>query len=296
MELTFTVTEKYNKKPAKLFLRDYCDVSARTLVQLKNTELGITRNGSLLKVIDPVYTGDYVVLKFPEDENEIIPVKMPLNILYEDKHILVLNKPAFMPVHPTRDHQADTLANGVAFYMRQKNEFYSFRALNRLDRDTTGIVLLAKNVYSANKLRNCVEKNYYAVCEGEILNNGRIEAPISLKEGHTIQREVSPLGAKSITNYEVIKHGNMHTLLKFKLETGRTHQIRVHMSHLGHPLAGDDMYGGSLNYINRQALHCASCVFIHPVLGEKIKIFSEIPNEMKNILRDNYSQPLENHI
>lgn len=285
MKLKFTVTKEYNNKPAKFFLRSYCNISARTLISLKQAYMGITRNNQLLKVIDNVYEGDEVIISLKEDENEITPIKMDLEILYEDEHILVLDKPPFMPVHPTRNHQTDTLANGVANYMRQKNEFYKFRALNRLDRDTTGIVLLAKNSYAANNLKTSFSKVYYAVCQGNIKKNGRVDAPISLKEGHTIERIAGAGGVRAITNYEVKENANNHTLLKLNLETGRTHQIRVHMAYIGHPLAGDDMYGGSLKLINRQALHCGQCSFIHPIKNISITICSHLPNDIKSLLK-----------
>lgn len=283
--LTFTVTEEHHYKPAKLFLRQGCGISAHTLIKLKQTPLGITRGGRLLRVIDLVSAGDVITVCLPKDENEIIPIKMDLDIVYEDDHVLVVNKPFLMPVHPTGDHLTDTLANGVAHYMRQKGEFYSFRALNRLDRDTTGLVLLAKHSYAAFALCKGVEKTYYAVCEGVVEQSGRIEAPISLMEGHTIQRQAGQGGVFAATNYTVQSSANGHTLLAVELETGRTHQIRVHMSHIGHPLAGDDMYGGSLTYISRQALHCGACSFIHPVSKKRIHLTVDIPWDMKNVMQ-----------
>lgn len=283
--LTFTVTDEYDNSVAKNFLRKKCNISARTLTRLKQTPMGITRNGILLKVIDNVYKGDVLKIKLPQDKNDIIPVKVPIDIIFEDEHIIVLNKPPHMPVHPTHDHLTDTLANGVAYYMKETGKQHAFRAINRLDRDTTGLVLVAKDCYSAYCLRNGVDKTYCAICQGEINKPGTINAPISLQPGHTIQRRAGSNGVSAITHYTPVKYKNSHTLLDIKLETGRTHQIRVHFSYIGHPLAGDDMYGGSLKYISRQALHCKELAFTHPVTNKKIELKAEIPNDMIKIMK-----------
>lgn len=283
--LSFTVPTEYDNKEAKQFLKKYCNISARLLISLKQEEMGITRDNKLLRVIDNVFAGDVVKLKLPQDNNEIVPVKMPLDIAFEDEHILVINKPFLMPVHPTHDHYTDTLANGVAYYMENKGEHHSFRALNRLDRDTTGLVLIAKHAYAANALSREVDKTYYAVCEGFITESGTVDLPISLKEGHIMKRQAGCGGAYAVTHYTPIKTVNNHTLVAVKLETGRTHQIRVHMSHIGHPLAGDDMYGGSLKYINRQALHCGDIRFSHPITHELIELSANLPFDMENLLK-----------
>ncbi len=283
--LNFTVPSEYDNTQAKWFLRNYCNISVRLITALKLVPLGISRNGELLKVIDNVYTSDVVQVRLPQDDNQILPVDIPLDIRFEDDHIIVLNKPAFMPVHPTHGHIDDTLANGVAFYLNNKNESFSFRAINRIDRDTTGLVLVAKHSYAASNLVKNVSKKYVAICEGEIPCSGTVDAKISLLPGHTIQRTAgTPDGVTAITHYKPLLVKNNHTLTEFNLETGRTHQIRVHMSHIGHPLAGDDMYGGSLNNINRQALHCKTITFIHPVTHKEITISTSLPDDMTKIL------------
>lgn len=283
--LSFTVPTEYDNKEAKQFLKKYCNVSTRLLISLKQTEMGISRDNKLLRVIDNVFAGDVIKLKLPLDNNEIVPVKMSLDIVFEDEHILVINKPFLMPVHPTHDHYTDTLANGVAYYMESKDEHHSFRALNRLDRDTTGLVLIAKHAYAANALSRRVDKTYYAVCEGIIGESGTVDLPISLKEGHVMERQAGCGGAYAITHYTPLKTVNNHTLVALKLETGRTHQIRVHMSHIGYPLAGDDMYGGSLECISRQALHCGELIFFHPVTKKTIKLSAPLPDDMKNLIK-----------
>ncbi len=284
--LKFTVPKQYDNTQAKWFLRNYCNISVRLITALKLVPLGISRNGELLRVIDNVYENDIIQIKLPQDDNQIEPVDIPLNICYEDDHIIVLNKPPYMPVHPTHGHIDDTLANGVAFYLNSKNESFSFRAINRIDRDTTGLVLVAKHSYAAANLVKNVHKKYVAVCQGEILESGTVNANISLLPGHTIQRMAgTPDGVTAITHYKPIFIKNGHTLVEFELETGRTHQIRVHMSHINHPLAGDDMYGGSLEVIKRQALHCKSITFLHPVTHKEITVTTDLPDDMKNIIK-----------
>lgn len=284
--LKFTVPAQYDNTQAKWFLRNYCNISVRLITALKLVPLGISRNGELLRVIDTVFENDIIQIKLPEDNNEIEPVDIPLDICYEDDHIMVLNKPPYMPVHPTHGHIDDTLANGVAFYLNNKNESFSFRAINRIDRDTTGLVLVAKHSYAASNLVKNVQKKYVAVCEGEILTSGTIDTKISLLPGHTIQRTAGTSdGVTAITHYNPILIKNGHTLVEFNLETGRTHQIRVHMSHISHPLAGDDMYGGSLEYIKRQALHCKTITFLHPVTHKEITVTTDLPEDMQNIIR-----------
>lgn len=282
--ITFIVPSELNNIDAYTFLRKHCEISARTLSKLKRTNLGITRNGELLKTIDILHSGDIVELAMPDDINEIKPVEGELDILFEDKYILVVNKPPLMPVHPTKIHQEDTLANIISYYMNKNGEHYTFRAINRLDRDTSGCVLLCKDRYTANSLKNSVNKEYVAVCEGEISCSGTVSKGIKVMEGRSIQRVVAEDGAHSVTHYYPLLFKNNHTLTRFVLETGRTHQIRCHMSSLGHSLAGDDMYGGSLLYIKRQALHCYRVSFIHPITKEKIDIKSELPADMCAVL------------
>ncbi len=282
--ISFTVPQNCDKIDTKTFLRKHCEISARTLSKLKRTKLGITRNNELLKTTDILSVGDVVVLSMPDDVNEITPIKGNLNILFEDDYIMVVDKPPLMPVHPTKIHQEDTLANIVSFYMRQKGEYYTFRAINRLDRDTSGCLLLAKDRYCANSLPNTVTKEYVAVCEGEITENGTVDKPIKVMEGRSIQRIVADDGVKSVTHYFPLIYKNGHTLTKFILETGRTHQIRCHMSSIGHSLAGDDMYFGSLEYITRQALHCKKVSFTHPITNEHIEVVSNIPVDMCSVL------------
>lgn len=285
--IEYTVPADCDGLDTKTFLRRHCGISARTLSKLKRTNLGISRNGELLKTTHILHTDDIVVLAMPDDENEIKPIEGVIDILFEDEYILVVNKPPLMPVHPTKIHQEDTLANIVAYYMKQKGENYTFRAINRLDRDTSGCVLMAKDRVCANSLPETVKKEYVAVCEGEIGSSGTVDRPIKVMEGRSIQRVVSNDGQRSVTHYFPIMSKNDHTLTKFILETGRTHQIRCHMSSIGHPLSGDDMYGGSLKFINRQALHCYKVSFVHPITKEYIELISELPDDICSVIGEN---------
>ncbi len=278
--ILFDVPQEFDLMDAKTFLRRHCGVSARTLSKLKRTNLGITRNGLLLKTTDILHSGDKVELAMPDDTNEIEPIKGELDILYEDDYLILINKKPLMPVHPTKVHQQDTLANVLCYYMQQKGEYYTFRAINRLDRDTSGCLLVAKDRFTANSVAKSVKKEYVAVCEGEICSSGTIDSPIKVMEGRSIQRVVADDGDPSVTHYFPIMYKNGHTLTRFVLETGRTHQIRCHMSSVGHSLAGDDMYGGSLKFITRQALHCYKMSFIHPITQRNIEIVSRLPQDM----------------
>ena len=282
-KLEFIVPKSCDNASLRTFLRKECGVSARIISQLKREKDGILRDNKNIKTIDKVSFGDRIVLNLPFEENKITPVKGELIILFEDEYIIIFDKPYGIPVHPTKVHQTDTLANYFSFLQKQRNESYKFRAVNRLDKDTSGLVVAAKDRYTASYLFNSIEKKYYAVCEGIIEKQGTIDKPIKIKEGHSIQRICSDSGQKAVTHFKPVAHGNNHTLLEITLETGRTHQIRVHFSSIGHPLAGDDMYGGSLEHLKRQALHCGEVSFIHPFTKKKIIVKSGLPEDIKRL-------------
>lgn len=283
-ELTFIVPPEYDGVRANSFLRTFCGISYRMMVKLKRTEGGITSNGELLRTIDKVKSGSKVRLCIHECGEPAEPRNIYVPILFEDEDLLICDKPPDMPVHPSRGHADDTLANAVAAHLMKNGEYLPFRPINRLDRDTSGLVLCAKNGHIASMLAKGCDKTYYAVCQGEIIESGTIDLPIRIKEGHGIQREVGEGGVTAITNYRAIKCDGRHTFLEINLETGRTHQIRVHFSHIGYPLAGDDMYGGSREFINRQALHCSKMSFKHPITKEIIAIESPVPEDIEGIL------------
>lgn len=285
--LSFTVPEACTGMNAKWFLKSFCGLSTRMITQLKREKDGILMNGKILRTIDKVIPGSTVTVKLPDEEMNIEPVPGKLDIQFEDEHILVVNKPPFMPVHPVKQHQTDTLANIVAYQSMKAGEDYVFRAVNRLDRNTSGLVLIAKDRFTVNKLKNSVHKDYIAAVHGIMTGKGTVKAPIGLTDESKIVRHVLDSGTPAVTHYTVLKNGADYSLLKLWLETGKTHQIRCHMSCLGHPLLGDDLYGGSCERINRHALHCAEMVFTHPVTGKKISISAPLPQDMQNLINTN---------
>lgn len=283
-KLEFIVPGEYDGKKAITFLRKYCHLSARMITQLKRKKDGILMNGKILRTVDFTQAESRVEINLPDEESEIVPVEGNLDIVFEDEHILIVNKPPSMPVHPVKQYQQNTLANIVTYYMKSKDENYVFRAINRLDKDTSGLVMIAKNKFCANALKNKVSKNYYALCHGKLECSGTISAPIGLKDDSKIVRHVLESGTVAITHYEVICSDDNISFLKLWLETGKTHQIRCHMSSIGHPLLGDDLYGGSLDRISRQTLHCGEMTFIHPVNSKEISVNCKLPEDMQKII------------
>lgn len=255
-------------------------ISARMTAQLKRTEGGITRNGLPCRTVDRLYKGDVLRLSFPVGEGNARPNHdLVIPVIFEDEDIIVFDKPAGVPVHRSQNHHDDTLEN--AFAARFPGA--PFRGVNRLDKDTSGLCVAAKNRVAANMTLD--EKIYFALCEGHIHDQRLIDAPIARAEGSAILRCVSPRGKPSQTLITPIRHTNSYTLLKVQLFTGRTHQIRVHLAHIGHPLAGDDMYGGKKG-LSRHALHCGKIGFTHPVIGERMTFSSALPRDMCNLIND----------
>lgn len=282
----FIVDSAYDGSTLRTFLRKACGITARSMTILKYSEGGIFRGEDLLKAHNIVHTGETITLRLPHEQNDIIPTEGELTILFEDEYLLIVDKPAGMPVHPVKTHQSDTLANIVSYYQMCRGESYVFRALNRLDKDTSGCVIIAKDRLTNALVKDSIRKTYVAVCEGIVNEEGCIDAPIGLASDSRIKRMVRSDGSPAVTHYQPITHGNGHTLLKLWLETGRTHQIRCHLSSIGHPLAGDDLYGGSLRYIRRQALHCRQIELIHPITKEQIRLYSDTPDEFLQILKE----------
>lgn len=215
---------------------------------------------------------------YEEDSSNIIPTKMDLDILYEDDSFLAINKPAGISTHPSRSHFTNSLSNGVKFYFDSIGLKKKIRPVNRLDTDTSGIIIFAKNEYIQEffireMANNTFHKEYIAICDGIFpIKKGRINKPISRKENSIIERTISINGKPSITDYEVLKEFNNYSLVKFNLLTGRTHQIRVHMKSISHPISGDTLYGVKRNFIDRQALHCYNISFIHPLSKKTISL------------------------
>ncbi len=280
-EIDFTVSEKDDGAVIRDYLKAF-GVSSALLTKLRQTENGITVNGAFARTIDKIKAGDTLRIKIENRGHMPEPKAMEVEICYEDEDIIVLNKPPLMPVHESRNHIGDTLSNFVAFHL---DEDTAFRAVYRLDRDTSGLVLVAKHALAASKLAGRIDKDYYALVGGIITENGTVDLPIARCGESIIKRCVSENGERAVTHYEVLSVHDGCTLIKCRLETGRTHQIRVHMSHIGHPLVGDSLYGGDCTVLDRQALHCKDIYFTHPVTNESMHIFCEYPQDIKRIMK-----------
>ena len=285
-EIEFKITDKDDGRQIKDFLRDF-GVSASLLTRLKQSENGITKNGGFARAIDEIRTGDTLKIRIESRGKMPAPSEDTLDIAFEDEDILIVNKPPFMPVHESRNHIGDALSNAVAAHL-SSDENTAFRAVYRLDRDTSGLVLIAKNELAAAKLAGKIEKDYYAIVCGDIQGGGIINAPIKRLGDSIIKRGIAAEGEgeNAVTRYEAIKHSEGLTLLKIRLETGRTHQIRVHFASAGASLLGDTLYGVSSDLLYRQALHCKDVYFTHPITEKELKISCDFPQDMENIIKD----------
>lgn len=272
------------------------NISYNLLVKLKKNKK-IFLNGINTYIDKNIKDGDEIsiIIDFEEDNSNIVPAKMDLSILYEDEALLIIDKPAGIPVHPSILHYDNSLSNGIKYYFDNINLNKKIRPVNRLDRNTSGIVIFAKNEYVHDALSKQMQndiflKEYITICNGLFEEKtGIIDAPIARKENSIIERCVNPTGAPAITHYKVLKEfeidGKIFSELLISLETGRTHQIRVHMAYLGHPIIGDSLYGSESILINRQALHAYRVEFIHPISRQKIIITSNIPKDMSDIIK-----------
>ena len=277
----YTVPASADGKRLQDFLRGSHRYSHRLIVELKRG--GMTVNGAHRRMVDPVFTGDVVEITFQEEPCALVPNgSLSVPIVYEDEDLIVFNKPANMSVHPAADGVDDSLGNFFAY--RYENRL-TFRPVSRLDKTTTGLCMSAKSTLSAGLLIGHVEKEYLAIAEGLLPDDeGTITVPIGRVEGSIILRRPDPDGQSAVTHYRVLRRGNGCTLVSVRLETGRTHQIRVHFSWLGYPLAGDDLYGGHTGRISRQALHCAEMSFLQPFTGEPIRVSAPLPPDMAALL------------
>lgn len=263
--------------------------SRRNIILLKNTDMGLSVNGKLVFTNHILYKGDILCVKIDEKiKDNIVPKEMELNIVFEDEDILVINKSSNLSVHPTMGNYYDTLANGVAFHLKEK--FNTFRIINRLDKDTSGLLITAKNVFSAGilysmmKNRN-IKREYLAICSGYVPFNGVINAAIKRADSSTIERCVNrEYGENDITHFEKIHTLNKLSLIKLSLETGRTHQIRVHMKYINAPIIGDFLYNPDFRYIKRQALHSHKLKFNHPITGEPLEFIAPMPDDMQKLI------------
>ncbi len=301
MKLVYQVPKETTYQTIKEVLKIEFSMSDRLLLKLKKLQK-ISLNDKIVYVHHTIQKGDIIQcdLEYEEDNSNIVPTPLPLSILYEDEGYLVINKPAGIPVHPSCDHYTDSLSNRVRFYFDQIRLKKKIRPVNRLDKDTSGLVIFAKNEYIQECLVKQMQskdfvKKYIAIVNGQLENKqGTINAPISRKENSIIERCINQNGEIAITHYQVLKQEQLEELFQSKtpnkttdfnivectLETGRTHQIRVHMAHIGHPLLGDTLYGTSSPLIARQALHCYNMRFIHPITKQEVEYYADIPQDI----------------
>ena len=275
------------------FLREK-GYSRHLLRQLKETEDGLLRNAQPTFTTVALKAGDRIrvrLLEKAEGSEAIMPAPLPFEIVYEDEDLLVVNKPANMPIHPSFQNHGNTLADALTWHYQQHGEDFVYRCINRLDRDTTGLLIVAKHLLSASILSDMVGKReihreYLAIVKGIPPENGTISAPISRKKGSAILREVNfETGEPAVTHFARLEIRNGLSLVSLKLETGRTHQIRVHMGYIGCPLIGDYLYYPECSRISRQALHSHRLSFLHPITGKALSFTAPLPEDMERAFR-----------
>ncbi|AOZ92078.1 RluA family pseudouridine synthase [Paenibacillus crassostreae] len=310
--ITHVVTIEEDGWILKKLLQKKLNISRKLLSRLKYTEKGIMVNGERVYISVPVRNGDVVEIRMEQESSEdILPQAIPFEIVFEDDHLLVVNKEAGRIVHPTHGHYVDTLANGVVHYWLEQGKAYRFRPVHRLDRETTGVLVIAKNPYvhqhiSEQMIAGTVDKNYLALVHNiPSLSEGLIDGPIDRDPTEPHRRIVTPTGYSSLTRYWLLEKYQQASLVRLKLESGRTHQIRVHMTSIGCPLIGDSFYRHPIynmldieledhcddevvildRSIGRQALHAYELTFIHPILHESMTFTAPLPLDME-ILRN----------
>lgn len=291
--LEYLIDDKAAGLTAEQYLREL-GCSRNVLSRLKTAPEGITVNGIPVFSSHRLAAGDRLIISLPEDisSQTLEPVRMDLDIIYEDGDLMVINKAAGVPVHPSQGNHGNTLANGLAWYFSQKGRPFVYRAVSRLDRDTTGLLIVAKNILSASMLSSMaaarqIRREYLAVALGKTEEKGTIDAPIARKEGSVIERMVDPVrGEKAVTHYRRLLYNERldASLVSLRLETGRTHQIRVHMASIGHPLPGDFLYCPDYSLIHRQALHSHRLAFTHPITKKELHFEAPLPDDMRFIL------------
>lgn len=284
--LHYTISDQYCNSTVLSYLREM-GFSRHILASMKPYKDAIQLNGSHAGGKTLLNSGDQLTITLPPEpeEEKIVPVHLPLSILYEDEDILVVNKNADTPIHPSIGNYENTLANAVAWYYQEQNKPFTYRCINRLDRDTTGALILAKNQLSAailgDDIRNRrISRTYLALAKGYLPDRGMITAPIGRKDGSTIERQVDfEHGESAVTYYERLAFHNNLSLVELHLGTGRTHQIRVHMNYIGYPLPGDFLYHSDTTRISRQALHSYQLQFIHPITKKEFCLQAPVPSD-----------------
>ncbi|MGW9125735.1 RluA family pseudouridine synthase [Paenibacillus chitinolyticus] len=304
--LTYVVPPDEEGFYLKTILQNRMGLSRKLLSRLKLTEQGITVNGKREYISIKVNGGDVIEIRMQEEESEdILPQDLPLEILYEDEHLLIVNKESGMIVHPTHGHYLNTVANAAVHHWKERGENVRFRPVHRLDQETSGVLAIAKNPYvhqqiSEQMIAHSITKEYLAIVHGTVAEDrGTIDAPIDRDPEQPHVRIVTPSGYRAVTHYETVRRYDGITLVRLMLETGRTHQIRVHMKHLGHPLLGDKMYGPEADFaageapgaddaagpaLARQALHAYRLGFVHPGTRERVEFTAPLPADMQAVL------------
>ncbi|WP_186575736.1 RluA family pseudouridine synthase [Aquibacillus kalidii] len=290
--MNWTVDEEYDGFLLRDYLLQVRGFSRRILKGIKFDGGQLLVNGEDSRVRRVLQVGDKVEVLFPPEKKGSFmnPELIQLDIVYEDDDVLVVNKPPGMATIPSFNHGSGTLANGILGYYQTKQIPYTIHIVTRLDKDTSGLVLVAKHRFSHSILSKDqklgkVNRSYFAIIEGQMVDKeGTIEEPIARKPDSIIERMVHENGQRAVTHYRVKEKVGPFSLMDIKLETGRTHQIRVHFSYLDHPLVGDSLYGGSTTYMERQALHCQSLAFTQPLTNQRLSFTCEIPEDMKGLL------------
>ncbi len=302
-EIEYVVMPKDGEITARHIMAHTLGLSSREITRCKQFEDGVRvlRNGALrpeaLMIRDSLTPGDKLIVRIYEDNErafDVIPWDRPIDIVYEDEDLILINKPGDMVVHPSYAHYTDSLSNALSGYYLRTGQRHMIRAIGRLDRETSGLVMFAKNRYSASLLSDqkglmSRRKEYLAIAEGIFEDlSGTVNAPIERRDDSKMVREVRPDGKEAITHYEVVKQYEKYALIRLWLDTGRTHQIRVHMSYIGHPLIGDTLYGNCSEEectIKRAALHAAKLEFRQPVTGRDLKFEAPLPEDMRILVQ-----------
>ena len=290
--LTYEITTKYDGFQIDKYLKAQ-GYSSANITAIKKMPNNVVIDGEWVHMNRKLAAGEVLTVNISEEDSseKIPPVKMDLDIVYEDEDIIVINKPAGLPIHPSLNHYEDSLANGLAYYYKAQGKAFIFRCTNRLDKNTSGLTVVAKHLVSANILSTMVKnrdfhREYYAIVRGKLDEpEGTIDAPIGRVDDSIITRCVDyKHGERAVTHYKVIDEKNGHSLIAIHLETGRTHQIRVHFKYIEHPLIGDHLYNPDFEWIDRQALHSRRIEFRHPITKQAMEFVAPLPEDMRRIV------------
>jgi 23S rRNA pseudouridine1911/1915/1917 synthase len=291
IKFRYVVLENDKELLVKGLLKRRIGISTRLMRKLKDND-GVFKNNIKVKMNEKVTVGDIITVCLPEEHSDFISEEIEMEVCYEDDDLLIVNKPAGIVVHPTKGHQTGTVANGIMHYMEKTNQSFKIRFINRLDKDTSGLLIIGKNSFSQDEISRQMEENniikkYIAIVKGHFQNmEGTIDLPIGQDEGD-IRRTVNAEGYASVTHYKVLRQFEKeYSMVQLILETGRTHQIRVHLKYIGHPIVSDSLYGeAEPDLISRQALHAEYLAFNHPIGKQKVEVYAKIPKDIEKLIR-----------